>query len=67
MRLRKTAADEQAEFENSVVDEDDDEDGGFVMFLVDVTDSSAQTARGSECHGAAVGTYGCECIYGRFS
>ena len=67
MSRRETADDEQAEFENSVVDEDGDEDGGFVMFLVDVTDSYAQMARGSECHGAAVGIYGCECIDGRFS
>ncbi len=44
MSRRETADDEQAEFENSVVDEDGDEDGGFVMFLMDVNDSNAQTA-----------------------
>ena len=41
MSLREATADERAEFENSAADEEDDEDGGFVMFLVDVTDPNA--------------------------
>ena len=39
MSLREATADERAEFENSAADEDDEEDGGFVMFLVDVTEA----------------------------
>ncbi len=39
MSLRKATGDERAEFENSAADEEDD--GGFVMFLVDVTDPNA--------------------------
>jgi hypothetical protein len=40
MNLREATGDERAEFENSAADEEDD-DGGFVMFLVDVTDPNA--------------------------
>ncbi len=39
LSLREATADERAEFENSAADEEDDEDGGFVMFLVDVTEA----------------------------
>jgi hypothetical protein len=41
MSLREATADERAEFENSATDEKDDDDGGFVMFLVDVTGPEA--------------------------
>ena len=41
MSLHEATADERAEFENSAADEEDDEDGGFIMFLVDVTDPNA--------------------------
>jgi hypothetical protein len=41
MSLHEAIADERAKFENSAADEEDDEDGGFVMFLVDVTDPNA--------------------------
>ncbi len=57
--------DERAEFENSAADEEDD--GGFVMFLMDVTDSNAPNGRMSECHEAAVESYGGECVNGRSS
>ena len=66
MSLREATGDERGEFESSAADEDD-EDGSFVMFLMDVTDSDAPNGRMSECYEAAVESYGGECVEGRSS
>jgi len=65
MSLREANGDEWAQFENSAADEDDD--GGFVMFLMDVTNLNAPNGRMSECHDAAVECYRGECVDGRSS
>ena len=52
MSLREATADERAEFELFLADEEgaseDDEEGGFVMFLVDVTEPEDSSNMGDQ-------------------
>jgi hypothetical protein len=52
LSLRETTADERAEFERFLADEEDasedDDEGGFVMFLVDVTEPQDSSNTGDQ-------------------